>query len=222
MKKGYLLLIMVLFVYSCGISTNIVISEIKEKTEEYDIYVKESFIDSRNGSTFRLIDPANERMGQIVDSLVFYTKSGATDFFARVPKNKRPKWSYTLNATDTIYSVTSKIVSAKITANIYTGGAHGVTKFFAVNYSPMDGKFLSKGDIIDMSKSKKIDGVLKRYFKDKKGFTEEPTAALATVVNITNRLVIFTYEHYVLGPYSAGIAVIEVPRSEISDCINIK
>ncbi len=159
-------------------------------------------------------------MGAIVDSLTIQLKDDATNFFSRVSEAKRPDWKYTLTITDTVYTVTSKIVSAKITAYTFSGGTHGVTKFFAVNYAPMEGRFLGKADILDMTKREKIDKALERHFDDEDCFTERPTADLATIVNVTKNSVIFTYEHYLLGPRSCGAAVVEVPRSEIADCLN--
>ncbi len=215
----YLFLFATIF-SSCSMRTTIVKDSLNESTEEYSIKTNESFIDSPSASNYMMIEAFNDRMGVIVDSLIFTTKSNATEFFARL-EGERPIWKYELKTKDTIYMAKSGLISGRIESYVFTGGSHGVTKFYAVNFIPEEGRFISRYDILDYSKSDKIDAIIKKYF-DKKSFTVTPTLDLATIVNVSNNAVIFTYEHYVLGSYSSGVATIEVPKKAIQQYLKIK
>ncbi len=221
MRLKPLYFILATLLCGCSVGAVIVPEEIKEATSEYEIDVRESFIDSRNGDNFRMIDPVNGRMGDIVDSLVFTTKSQATDFFARVPDGNRPEWRYEFFSFDTVYLVSKSLVSTKITTYQFSGGTHGTTKYYGINYLPLKGRFIGKNEILDMSKKDKINAAIRRHFDDEGCYTIKPTVDLAATVNLSSKSVIFTYEHYVLGPRSCGSPSVEVPRNEINDCILI-
>lgn len=224
MKKAKFIFgaILLLSLGSCASDLIITKDVIDEKTSEYEIDVIESFIDCKGLDNYRLIEPANARIGAIIDSLMYDTKSQAISYFSRRSSRKRPAFKYQLVSRDTLFSATNKIISARILAYTFTGGAHGATRFYSVNYSPEIGSFLKLQDILDLSKTAEIDVLIQKHFNNENGaFNKQPTLELAATVNISKTSVIFTYEHYVLGPYSSGYAVVEVPRKEIKEFLNI-
>lgn len=211
--------ILLLSAGSCSLNTTITKEEIKEDTKEYTIDVTESFIDSRNNDDYRIIEPVNTRMGEIIDSLIYDTKSDAINESTR---RRRPSFKYQLVTKDTIFNTSRKIISTRITAYIFTGGAHGKTEYYAVNYTPEKGLFLKTGDLFDMSQVATINAAIAKYFVNpEKCFNVEPTIELASTINISETSAIFTYEHYVLGAYYCGDAVVEVPLDELKNCLKL-
>lgn len=217
--KNLGLLCFVILLFSCSMKTTITKEEIKEETSEYKIDVVESFIDCNKNSDYKIVEPINTRMGELVDSLIYDSKSAALEQAAHYD---RPPFQYQLMVTDTIFNISREIISTRLTAYIFAGGAHGKTEFYAVNYSPERSVFLTKADIFDMSKTKEINVAIAKYFVNHEGcFTTVPTLETATAINISKTTAIFTYEHYILGAYYCGTAVVEVPLKEITDYIKI-
>lgn len=217
--KNLGLLCFIFILFSCSMTTTITKEEIKEETSEYKIDVVESFIDCDKNSEYKTIEPINTRMGELVDSLIYDLKSAALEQAAHFD---HPPFQYQLMVTDTIFNISQEIISTRLTAYIFAGGAHGKTEFYAVNYSPKKLIFLSTGDIFDLNKTKEINTVIAKYFVNpERCFSTTPTLETATTVNISKTSVIFTYAHYTLGAYYCGSAVVEVPLKEIKDYINI-
>ena len=214
---------------SCSFKITTTKETITESTKEYEINIEETFLDTKKLDNYRLIEPLNNRMEQIADSLIYDIKSQSISFFStyvNAQKNKKksvaPSYKYQLTTKDTAFIATKKIISTRIMAYSFSGGAHGMTKFYGMNYSPKLGSFLQVGDILDLSKSAIINAAIARNFKNEDGcFSVVPTIDLATTVNISEESIIFTYEHYILGAYSCGYSIIEVPIEEIEDCVLI-
>ena len=62
-----------------------------------------------------------------------------------------------------------------------TGGANGLTEYYAVNYSLKDKKFLNSEGILNYDRSAEIDKQIQRNFKNPENcFSEVPTLANVT------------------------------------------
>lgn len=231
MKNLYLILpTLCLFTLgSCSMEVTTSKYSIKENTSEYNIDVSETFIDCKKMNDYRLIEPVNEKMGQIVDSLIYNIKMEAINYFsisankkANGRKVKKESFTYELVTRDTVFIANKNIISSRIMAYSFLGGAHGVTRFYSVNYSPKDTRFLSIGDILNLKMSDYIDKAIENNFKnDNDCFNVKPTLEMVSIVNISKNSIIFTYEHYLLGAYSCGYATIEVPINEIKNALLI-
>lgn len=209
---------LLLLLGSCSMNMTITKEEIREDTQEYSIDVTESFIDAKKSDDYRLIEPVNARTGEIIDSLIYDTKSKSISTSSR----HRNSFKYELVTNDTVFIASDKIISVRITAYQFGGGAHGSTSFYGLNYSPATGRFLRLEDIFEMSASSAINTVIEKYFKNENDcFNEKPTIEGATVVNISKTSAIFTYKHYLLGAYACGSAVVEVPLKELNNYLKL-
>lgn len=218
----FLMACMVISFSSCSPKITIVKEIVEEKTNKYSIVNIESFIDCVSNTNYGLIAPANYRMGVIVDSLKIELKDNANKLFASYPEKTRPPYSYELITRDTVFSASLTFISARIEAYTYTGGAHGMTKYYAVNYVPNTTTFLTKADIFDLDQFREIDKVIQSCFVNKDNcFTQKPTIRYASAVNLSNDSVILTYEHYVLGAYTCGATEVIIPRSRLSKFLKI-
>ena len=123
---------------------------------------------------------------------------------------------YQVFVEDTLYQVATNMVSVRFLIYTFTGGAHGNTSIISYNLLPDKKKKLEKADIFKNEEQAKIDALLSKYFKNQDScFSMMPTLELASVVNFSKDSVFFTYENYVLGPYSCGRAEVSVPIVEI-------
>lgn len=214
--NSIILTTLVLSLASCSMNTTIAKEEIKEETKEYSIDVTESFIDCKDGDNYRLIEPVNNRMGEIIDSLMYEIKSDAITASSR---RRQTVVKYKLISRDTIFKVTMDIISTRIKADIYDKSGHD-TKFYGVNYRPETGRYIPIDNIFDMSKTESINVAINKHFTDRGKATKEPTIETASVVNISDDSAIFSYNSGVLGN-GCGAVVIEVPIKELKDYLKI-
>lgn len=223
MRRVLLVLVCVVALFSsCSPKITILKEVVEEKTNKYSIVNFESFIDCLSNANYGLIAPANNRMGFIVDSLKLEIKDGANKLFASFPAKTRPLYNYELVTKDTVFTASLDLISVRIEAYTYTGGAHGMTKFYTVNYLPRTVTFLTLSDMFDLSLYKEIDEVILSCFENKDNcFTQKPSIRTASAVNFSADSVIFTYEHYALGPHACGVAEIVVPRIKLNRFITI-
>ncbi len=135
----------------------------------------------------------------------------------------RPEFKYELYNIDTAYIISPQIISVLNTSYVYSGGAHGITTFNSINYSPKNRSFYKPEEIIDFSKENEINVLLKKYFINPDScFNTEPKLSLASAINVTQSTVMFTFSHYTLGAYYCGAPVVHVPIKELKDIYLIK
>lgn len=128
------------------------------------------------------------------------------------PQTDRPAFQFQLYITDSVFMATPEFISFRLTAYQYTGGAHGITTFYAFNFDVKQNRFLTISEILPPTNARQIDSLLQTSFKNPYDcFNEKPTLANVTVVNIGKTSVCFTYAHYILGPYACGSAEIDIP-----------
>ncbi len=123
---------------------------------------------------------------------------------------------YELIVKDSVFYVSDELVSLRILKYMYTGGAHGNSFYSAINYAPQTHQFLTTANILDANRTEEMDELLVKYFKNDNGcFWEQPTVEKASAINISRNFVTFIYDHYVLGAYACGPAVVDIPLEEI-------
>lgn len=131
---------------------------------------------------------------------------------------------YELIIQDSVFLADRSYISVRLLSYELTGGAHGITNFFSVNYDVRNQKFLETKDILDMNKAAEINALLKARLQDPgQCFTmEAPTVENLSALNITRHSLEFTYAQYILGPYSCGTATISIPRKDLKDVLLIR
>ena len=124
---------------------------------------------------------------------------------------------YSFYVKDSTFNLSDKLVSERYTVYTYSGGAHGYTYFISLNLLPDKMIDLSKEQMFknDQNSVKEINQLLDKHFNRMDCFFEQPTLELVSVVNFNMQGVLFTFEHYVLGPYACGEAEIFIPKDEI-------
>lgn len=124
---------------------------------------------------------------------------------------------YSFYVKDSTFNLSDKLVSERYTVYTYSGGAHGYTYFISLNLLPDKMIDLSKEQMFknDQNSVKEINKLLNKHFNRMDCFFEQPTLELVSVVNFNMQGVLFTFEHYLLGPYACGEAEIFIPKDEI-------
>lgn len=130
---------------------------------------------------------------------------------------------FELIVRDSVYMADENYISVRLLTYSFTGGAHGMTNFYGLNYNVKTKKFLSDSEIIDTGKASQINDLLKAHLHNPDScFTGAPTIENFTALNFTLRTVDFTYGPYILGPYSCGYTTIAVPGHKMKDLMLIK
>lgn len=126
---------------------------------------------------------------------------------------EEPMLPFELDIKDSVFMADSRYISVRFSVYTLTGGANGLTEYYAVNYSLKDKKFLTPEGILNYDKSAEINKQIQRNFKNPENcFSEVPTLANVTVVNFSGSDICFTYNPLVLGAHYCGEAEISVPR----------
>ncbi len=197
---------------------------INKESKNYEITVDLASFDGTNDESKKRLEPLNNHLSMLTDSLINSTIADADTFFTTYDKQLKagevayplPEFKYELYNVDSVFAVSEKIISNLTIAYIFSGGAHGRTEFYATNYSPEKQQFLSNEDILDYSKSAQIDSLLKANFiNTDNSFWSEPTLEQVAAINVTSKELRFTYAHYTLGPYSCGAPVVTIPLSSL-------
>lgn len=128
-----------------------------------------------------------------------------------------------LYVRDSVYMANEDYISVRLLVYVMTGGAHGNTTFYGLNYDVKTKQFLTNKEVVDYGKAKEIDGLLKTHFVNRDScFNEIPTLETMSALNFTKNTVDFTYAQYVLGAYACGYMEVAVPRKEMKDALLVK
>ena len=126
---------------------------------------------------------------------------------------EEPMIPFELDVKDSVFMADRHYISVRLAVYTLTGGANGLTEYYAVNYSLKDKKFLRPESILNYDKSAEIDKQIQRNFKNPENcFSEVPTLANITTINFSGGDICFTYNPLVLGAHYCGAAEISVPR----------
>ena len=156
----------------------------------------------------------NEAISRLIDSLQNDLKAQLNEYLQKAREMKEePMIPFELDVKDSVFMVDRHYISVRLAVYTLTGGANGLTEYYAVNYSLKDKKFLSPEGILNYDKSVEIDKQIQRNFKNPENcFSEVPTLANVTTVNFSGNDICFTYNPLVLGAHYCGAAEIFVPR----------
>lgn len=128
-----------------------------------------------------------------------------------------------LYVRDSVYMADEDYISVRLLVYVMTGGAHGNTLFYGLNYNVKTRQFLTNEEVADYGKTKEIDGLLQSHFVNRDScFNEMPTLETASALNFTRNTVDFTYAPYVLGAYACGYAQVAIPRNHMKDALLVK
>lgn len=199
--------------------------QLSHKTSDYNISVERSVFSSTDEALNKSCQVLNKATEALVQELSESLKKEATDLFQDMAAQEmeRPSWQYELWVDDSVFMASSKYISVRLRTYTFTGGAHGMTKFYTFNYDVEQQKMLKNEEILDFAKSDVIDAQLEANFQNSENcFSEKPTLKLANGVNISSTGVVFTYEQYVLGAYACGVAEVTVPRAALKDALLVR
>ena len=150
-----------------------------------------------------------------MEMIVEAYEAGKRDFGENKAQEMKeePMLPFELDIKDSVFMADHHYISVRLSVYTLTGGANGLTEYYAFNYSLKDKKFLTSQEILNYDKSAEIDKQIQKSFKNPDNcFTEVPTLANVTTVNFTGSDMYFTYNPLVLGAHYCGAAEILVPR----------
>lgn len=199
--------------------------QLSHKTSDYNISVEHSVFSSTDETLNESCQVLNKATEALVQELRESLKDEAARCFEQMAEQEleRPSWIFELVVDDSVFMASSKYISVRLRTYTFTGGAHGMTKFYTFNYDVERQKMLKNEEILDFAKSDVIDAQLEANFQNPENcFSEKPTLKLANGVNMSSTGVVFTYEQYVLGAYACGVAEVTVPRAALKDALLVR
>ena len=187
---------------------------LSHKTSEFDITIAYPVFTSQKAEVERGCKVVNEEISRLIDSLQNNLKAQLNQYLQKAREMKEePMIPFELEVKDSVFMADRHYISVRLAVYTLTGGANGLTEYYAVNYSLKDKKFLNSEGILNYDRSAEIDKQIQRNFKNPENcFSEVPTLANVTTVNFSGSDICFTYAPLVLGAHYCGAAEIAVPR----------
>ena len=187
---------------------------LSHKTNEFDITIAYPVFTSQKAEVEQGCKVVNGKISQLIDSLQNDLKAQLNEYLQKAREMKEePMIPFELDVKDSVFMADRHYISVRLAVYTLTGGANGLTEYYAFNYSLKDKKFLTSQEILNYDKSAEIDKQIQKSFKNPDNcFTEVPTLANVTTVNFTGSDMYFTYNPLVLGAHYCGAAEILVPR----------
>ena len=169
---------------------------LSHKTNEFDITIAYPVFTSQKAEVERERKMVNEEISRLIDSLQNDLKAQLNEYLQKASDMKEePMIPFGLDVKDSVFMADRHYISVRLAVYTLTGGANGLTEYYAVNYSLKDKSFLSPEGILNYDKSVEIDKL-----------------ANVTTVNFSGNDICFTYNPLVLGAHYCGAAEISVPR----------
>lgn len=212
-----------LFLISCQNKPNeieVTKNQSADETENWDISLSYSSFSSKDQKLDQSCKILNQKIQALIISLQDSLKKEATSLFSDFEAEEidRPMWKYSLTLKDSIFMATNQQISVRLTVHSFTGGAHGMTHFYAFNYDVKNQRLLESSEIINHAGEEQINNLLKTNFENtEKCFDSIPTLTKTSVLNLSPTGVCFTYEQYTLGAYVCGIAEVNVPIKDLGE-----
>ena len=187
---------------------------LSHKTSEFDITIAYPVFTSQKAEVERGCKVVNEEISRLIDSLQNDLKAQLNQYLQKAREMKEePMIPFELEVKDSVFMADRHYISVRLAVYTLTGGANGLTEYYAVNYSLKDKKFLNSEGILNYDRSAEIDKQIKTNFKNPDNcFTDVPTLSNVTTVNFSTNDICFTYEPLVLGAHYCGAAQVSVPR----------
>ncbi|MCB6972268.1 MULTISPECIES: PdaC/SigV domain-containing protein [Butyricimonas] len=207
--------LLALFFVGCQKPTiNIEENMLSYTNNEWDVSVNRPVFSAQNAALEKGCKEVNERVTKLIDSLQNDLKEQMKEYLQEAQEMKiNPMIPFTLDIQDSVFMADDRYISLRLVVYTLTGGANGLTEYYAFNYSMKQGKFLEPEDILNYNKSAEIDKQIKTNFKNPDNcFTDVPTLSNVTTVNFSTNDICFTYDPLVLGAHYCGAAQVSVPR----------
>ena len=187
---------------------------LSHKTSEFDITIAYPVFTSQKAEVERGCKVVNEEISRLIDSLQNDLKAQLNQYLQKAREMKEePMIPFELEVKDSVFMADRHYIRVRLAVYTLTGGANGLTEYYAVNYSLKDKKFLNSEGILNYDRSAEVDKQIQRNFKNPENcFSEVPTLANVTTVNFSGSDICFTYAPLVLGAHYCGAAEIAVPR----------
>ena len=184
------------------------------QTNEFNIMARYPVCTSPRVEVDRGCKVVNGWISHLIDSLQNDLKTRLDEYLQKAREMKEePMIPFELDVKDSVFMADRHYISVRLAVYTLTGGANGLTEYYAVNYSLKDKKFLTPEGILNDDKRAEINKQIQRNFKNPENcFSEVPTLANVTAVNFSESDVCFTYNPLVLGAHYCGAAEISVPR----------
>lgn len=215
--KYYTIIAIGLFLLFAGCQTGTIKVErdfLSNQTEGWNITVERPVFFSQNVTLQKSCTAVNDRVTELIDSLQNDLKVQLGEYMQKAEEMKvQPMIPFVLDVKDSVFLANHRYISVRLSAYTLTGGANGLTVYYAFNYDIQDQRFLTLKEILDYNKSAEIDQQIKVNFRNPDNcFSEIPTLAKVTVVNFTENDFCFTYNPLVLGAHYCGFGEVSVPR----------
>ena len=188
---------------------------LSHKTNEFDITIAYPVFTSQKAEVERECKMVNEEISRLIDSLQNDLKAQLNEYLQKASDMKEePMIPFGLDVKDSVFMADRHYISVRLAVYTLTGGANGLTEYYAVNYSLKDKSFLSPEGILNYDKSVEIDKQIQRNFKNPENcFSEVPTLANVTTVNFSGNDICFTYNPLVLGAHSVSYTHLTLPTT---------
>lgn len=195
-----------------------------DNTSEWTIKIDRSLFSSTDAITEKSCVLFNDKLSEMLTGFQDTLKVQAKEYSKMCEEmGEKPIGAYQLIAKDSVFMADAQYISMRLLCYSYTGGAHGITQFYGMNYDVKAQKFLENNEILNFNKTTEINVLLTKYFSNPEGcFNEVPTVENLTVLNFSPSTVEFTYGQYVLGAYVCGYVTISVPRAELKGMLLVK
>lgn len=142
--------------------------------------------------------------------------------------SEEPPWEAYVDAE--IFLRNEHIISIGVTAEIFSGGAHGYKTLTFLNFNPSTGKVLSKSDIFE----ERFTDFIEQKFRQEQGIPEDEhinstgfwfeneSFSLPENIGFSEDKIILVYNSYEIAPYAAGDIVMEIPLEEVRPYLKIQ
>lgn len=193
-----------------------------DSTANWNINLQYTVFQSKDTETSKFCSNYNDEIKGLVEGIrAAFTERAEEEMASLDSAGIRPSAPYQLFINDTVFQKENGFISVLVQAYEWTGGANGITNFYALNYDMKNDKFLQKNDLLNADNAQTINAALKAHLQDPDNcYTfEAPTLDNCTAVCFTPTDVIFTYAKYILGPGACGPATITVPRAELKEIL---
>jgi len=219
--KLFTLCLTLLVIAGCKKEIRLEVKNIREtdNTSEWNIRIDRSVFSATEEKTEKSCVKFNDEVTGLINGIkagfMEQTRESVAFLDSVGEKQIAP---YELIIKDTVFLADNRYISIRLLVYQFTGGAHGMTNFYAVNYDVPHQKFLQNKEILEENHIRDLDAQLKANLKNPDHcFDQTPTAENATTLNFTRHSLEFTYAQYVLGPYSCGYTTISVPRNKMGN-----
>lgn len=211
---------------SCQKEIKLEVKQIHEmdKTELWAFTIDRPLFSTTEPSVEESCVVINDSITKFIDQQKNIIKVQAKEFkMAMDSLGQQMVGPFELIVKDSVYMADENYISVRLLTYTFTGGAHGMTNFYGLNYNVKTKKFMSDSEIINSSKAVQINELLKSHLQNPDScFTDIPTIKNFSALNFTLHSVDFTYAQYILGPYSCGYTSIAVPSHKMKDFMLIK